>query len=279
VAIDALAIGAVTPEARGRLNGAMQAGMLIGRSVFGGGVLLIGTWLGRGGMVGALVIWIVAAMAGAAGLGGLEPGRRGAADGFMRHLAGALRLRATWIGLAFAASSAAAFEAAGQLAGPFLVDRGVAPSAIGAFFGLPVVGAMLLGGLAGGWAADRGDRHRTAAWSLIGFVAPIVALAIFDFAGGSGAAMRMTLLALMYFFVGAFTASSYSIFMDLTDPRLGATQFSAFMAGTNACESWSVWAAGRLAAGPGYPAAFVAMAAVSVASLPLLRLMRRAARP
>ena len=43
VAIDALAIGAVPPGERGRLNGAMQAGMLTGRSVFGGGVLLLGT--------------------------------------------------------------------------------------------------------------------------------------------------------------------------------------------------------------------------------------------
>ena len=38
MAIDALAIGAVPPESRGRLNGAMQAGMLTGRSLFGGGV-------------------------------------------------------------------------------------------------------------------------------------------------------------------------------------------------------------------------------------------------
>ena len=47
VAIDALAIGAVPPQTRGRLNGAMQAGMLTGRSVFGGGMLILGTWLRR----------------------------------------------------------------------------------------------------------------------------------------------------------------------------------------------------------------------------------------
>ncbi len=273
VAIDALAIATVTPETRGRLNGAMQAGMLIGRSVFGGGVLLIGTSLGREGMIAALVIWIVAAMIGAAGLGGLEPERRRDAAGFIPLLIKAMRLRTTWLGMAFALISAAAFEATGQLAGPYLVDRGVSSAAIGAFFGLPVVGAMLIGGLTGGLLADRFGRYRLAALSLAGFVVPIVMLAAIDPAAGGTA--RMTLLATMYFFVGAFTATSYAIFMDLTEPKLGATQFSAFMAGTNACESWSVWAAGRLTVAQGYPAAFFVMSLVSLAALPLLLVMRK----
>ncbi len=79
----------------------------------------------------------------------------------------------------------------------------------------------------------------------------------------------------MYFFVGLFTASSYAIFMDLTHPRVGATQFSAFMAATNACESWTTWSAGLIVASHGYPAAFLIMAGVSLAGLPLLRGLRR----
>ncbi len=278
VAIDALAIGVVEPEARGRLNGAMQAGMLIGRSVFGGGVLLIGTWLGREGMLIALIAWILAAMIGAVGLRGTEPKLRGTTAGFTSHLVSAFRLRTTWLGLVFAVISASAFEATGQLAGPYLVDREVSAAAIGAFFGIPVVGAMLIGGLVGGHLADRWGRYRMVALSLAGFVLPIVALAAVD-AALATATMRMALLSAMYFFVGAFTASSYSVFMDLTDPRLGATQFSAFMAGTNACESWSVWAAGRLTAAQGYPAAFVVMSLVSLTALPLLALMRRMGSP
>ena len=275
VAIDALAIGAVAPDARGRLNGAMQAGMLTGRSLFGGGVLIIATTIGREGMVAALVAWILAAMSAAFLLGNLEPARRAAATGFLTLLAAAVRLRTTWLGLAFALVSAAAFEATGQLAGPFLIDRQVESAAIGVFFGLPVVAAMLLGGLAGGLLADRWGRLRVAGITLAGFVAPIVVLAVSD-AGLAGALPRMALLTLMYFFVGAFTATSYAIFMDLTDARLGATQFTAFMAATNACESWSVWAGGRIAAAQGYPAAFLVMSAVSLASAPLLALIRRA---
>ena len=272
VAIDALAINAVPAGGRGRLNGAMQAGMLLGRSVFGGGVLLVGASFGREWIVGSLAAWILMALAGAVMLREAEPPRRGGA--FVGTLASAFRLRTTWIGLAFALVSAAAFEATGQLAGPFLVDRGAATGAIGFFFGVPVVGAMLVGGLAGGTLSDRWGRLQAAAGSLTGFVGTIVLLAMVDLAGAAGPGLLMAVLTAVYFFVGFFTAVSYAMFMDLTDPRLGATQFSAFMAATNGCESWSVWTSGRLVAAQGYPAAFLVMSAISLLGLPLLALMR-----
>lgn len=274
VAIDALAIGAVPPEARGRLNGAMQAGMLTGRSVFGGGVLLAGAWFGREWIIGSLVAWIVVALTGALMLREAEPPRRADAGAFFGALAAAIRLRTTWIGLAFALVAAAAFEATGQLAGPFLVDRGVASGTIGIFFGLLVVGAMLGGGLVGGLLSDRLGRLPSAAGSLVGFVLLIVLLALADL-GGAAAITLIALLTGMYFFVGFFTAVSYALFMDLTDPRLGATQFSAYMAATNGCESWSALAGGRIVAAQGYPAAFLVMSAVSLLGLPLLVLLRR----
>ena len=278
VAIDALAIGAVPPEARGRLNGAMQAGMLTGRSVFGGGVLLVGTWLGIAGIVATLVLWILVAMIAAVWLRRIEMPQRPGGASFRGALAAAARMKTTWVGLAFALVSAAGFEATGLLAGPFLVDRNVPEATIGVFFGVLVVAAMLTGGLAGGAAADRFGRLRTAALSLAGFAGAIVVLAAADAAGGAGTPVLIALLGVMYFFVGVFTAASYALFMDLTDPRLGATQFSAYMAATNACESWSAWGGGRLAAAYGYPAAFVVMSLVSIASLPLLAVMRRMSR-
>ena len=275
VAIDALAIGAVPPAERGRLNGAMQAGMLTGRSVFGCGVLLLGTWFGREWIIIALVAWILAALGAAVMLREAEPPPRDRAHAFLGLLASALRRRGTWLGLAFALLSAAAFEATGQLAGPYLIDRGVPSETVGVFFGLFVVGAMLVGGLIGGASSDRWGRLTSAAASLTGFVAAIVLLAFVDLGGASDGPGLIALLTTMYFFVGFFTAVSYALFMDLTDPRLGATQFSAFMAATNACESWSAFTSGRIVASQGYPAAFFAMSAVSLLALPLLRLMRR----
>lgn len=273
VAIDALAINAVPADQRGLLNGAMQAGMLGGRSLFGGGALVAAAWFGWHAIVLLLIawIWITLAIVMLMKMPAVPVSARPRGE-FTRALSGALRQKTTWMGMAFALTSAAAFEATGQLAGPFLVDRGVSPAAIGLFLGIVVVAAMLTGGLVGGAVSDRWGRRRSVAVFLAGFVAAILLLSAWDAAaGGAQPAVLLVLLAVMYLFVGLFTAASYALFMDLTDPRLGGTQFSAFMAATNGCESWSALAGGRVAAASGYPAAFAAMCAASLASLWLLR--------
>ena len=175
----------------------------------------------------------------------------------------------------FAGVSGAAFEATGQLAGPYLIDRGVSSETIGVFFGGFVVVSMLIGGIAGGLLADRLVRTTVAALSLAGFVVAITALAIVDLFGATSPVLLIALLTIMYFFVGQFTASSYAIFMDLTYPRVAATQFTAFMAATNACESWAAWLAGLIVVRYSYPTAFVVMCVVSLLGLPLLAQIRR----
>jgi MFS transporter, PAT family, beta-lactamase induction signal transducer AmpG len=279
VAIDALAIRTVPVESRGWLNGTMQAGMLVGRSLFGGGVLLLLASFGRAWIVGALMAWIWLALLILPWVA--EPSADGSvADRlreFSRHLAAAGRTASTWWGLAFALTSAAAFEATGQLAGPFLVDRGVAVGTVGLFFGVFVVAATLAGGLVGGLLADRRGHARMCAIFLAGFVFMILGLAVADRAGSSTFVLLAWLTG-MYLFVGLFTAASYALFMDLTDPRLGGTQFSAFMSATNGCESWSAWSGGRLAGAFGYPVAFVTMSAVSLVTLPILAFLKRSHR-
>jgi len=280
VAIDALAIGTVPPDQRGKINGAMQAGMLVGRSLFGGGVLLAGAWLGREAVILALVAWI---------LGGLtllafarEADQRTTAStlptprAMLTALVAVARQRATRVGLAFALVSAAAFEAAGQLAGPYLVDRGVPTGTIGLFFGVFVVASTLAGGLIGGWLSDRWGRERSAGVFLAGVVASVALLGVLDAAGTTSHNLLIAVLSGMYFCVGLFTVASYALFMDLTDPRLGATQFSTFMAATNACESWSGLAGGRLVDSAGYSTAFLVMSVVSLLSLSLLPPLQRA---
>jgi len=272
VAIDALVIGTAPPQERGRLNGAMQAGMLVGRSLFGGGVLLVGATFGTSGIIVALITWICVPLL----LISLvrEPARvsvPGVTAVPMRAaLSDVFRLRSTWIGLAFGLTGAAAFEATGQLAGPFLVDRGVASTTIGVFFSVYVVAATLTGGLVGGWLSDRWGRTRALRVFLIVMVATVAALGWIDLRGGASPALLITLLVAMYFTVGLFTVASYAFFMDLTHPRLGATQFTTFMAATNGCESWSAWAGGTIVAASGYGWAFLIMAGVSLLTLALL---------
>ncbi len=184
VAIDALAINLVPEHQRGSLNGCMQAGMLVGRSAFGGGALLVASVSGIAWVIVALVVCIWMTLVCVIFV--REPpatfGISRRLTDFRQHLQAALRRRATWLGLAFALVSASAFEATGQLAGPFLVDRGVSDRTIGLFFGLAVVSATLVGGLIGGKLSDRWGRIRAVAIFLVGFVAMIAGLAFTDVA-------------------------------------------------------------------------------------------------
>jgi hypothetical protein len=86
----------------------------------------------------------------------------------------------------------------------------------------------------------------------------------------------MALYSGMYFFTGMFTAASYALFMDITEPRLGATQFSTYMAATNGCEAWVVYSTGILAASYNYGVAFFIMCAISLVSLLVLRKIKGA---
>jgi len=273
VAIDALAINIVPEQQRGWLNGCMQAGMLVGRSLFGGGALLVVANWGSRAVIIALIacIWITLLLL----LFAKEPVER--ADfkhrlgAFRLHFVAALRRRTTWLGLGFALIAGAGFETTGQLAGPFLLDRGVSEKTIGIFFGVVVVGVTLIGGLIGGKLSDRWGRLRAAGIFLVGFVLMIVGLAVSDLAMEKpDAAILLGWMAGMYGCIGLFTAASYALFMDLTDTRLGGTQFSSFMAATNGCESWSAWAGGRMAGGGNYASAFLSLSVVSLLSLPLL---------
>jgi MFS family permease len=279
VAIDAFAIQVVPETGRGLLNGSMQAGMLVGRSVFGGGSLIVLGLFGREWILAALVVWILVALGALGALRLAEPAARGGAGAprLGAALRAMLRRRTTWWGLAFALVGAAGFEAAGQLAGPYLVDRGETTSAIGLFFGAVVVAATITGGLVGGRISDRWGRLRSCAVFLLGFVAVIAALGVIDFGGAASPLVRYLLLGAMYLFVGLFTAASYALFMDLTDPAIGGTQFSTYMSATNACESWSAWVGGRVAGASGYPAAFLVMSAASLVGLPVLARLRRLA--
>ncbi len=280
VAIDALAIQVAKSEERGLLNGCMQAGMLLGRSLFGGAALLVASIVGWTGVIYGLTacIWLSLSLLffiqePVAPLATAVP--------FISHLGAALKEAKTWWALAFALISAAAFEASGALAGPFLLDRQVSQETIGLFFALPAVIATLIGGMIGGYVSDRFGRVASVALSLIGIVTVVMGLSGLD-AFRPTEPVREALIVMfttLYLFIGFFTASSYALFMDLTHPRLGATQFSAFMAATNGCEAWSAWAAGRLVAWNGYASSFLVMSLISLSSLWLLRGLTRQHRP
>ncbi len=282
VAVDALAIGSIPAEERGALTAWMQGGMLLGRSLFGGGALLLEGALGGSAVILLMIasIWssLVILLWSDEQESAAGPSKDGGLRGFTQALRSAFSVRRTWQGLGFALLSGAGFELAGAVAGPFLLDHGASKTSVGWFLSLPVVAAMLAGAAAGGRLSDRLGRRLAAALALGLTCAAVLTLAAAD-AAGAGPRALIGLFTILYAAIGVFTAASYALFMELTDARLGATQFSAYMGATNACESWSAVLGGRLIAASGYPAAFAAMALLSLCALPLLRSREAEALP
>jgi predicted MFS family arabinose efflux permease len=272
VAVDTYALAVVPIEERGAINAWMQAGMLVGRSIFGGGALLLDARIGPGATIVLLVVAIWSSLAVLAIAGEPEPARTDLPVAtrrrtFLAAFVDVLRRRTTWLVLVFAAVGGAGFESVGLLVGPYLLDGGFSSEQIGAFLFLPTVAAMILGAIVAGRRADRFDRRREAGLALVCLTATILLLSVL---GSMGGWVTLLLLGLLYFFIGAFTTASYALFMDMTDRRLGATQLSAYMSATNLCESWSAFAVGALVAALGYGAAFSVMALASLVVLPVL---------
>jgi len=277
VAIDALAIRSVTPSEQGALNAWMQAGMLAGRSLFGGAALVLRARVGDPAVVAALVGAIVIAGGAVLTLSPDADRRRASFSEFSSAVLRVARDRRTWMGLGFAATAGAGFEFIGAFAGTWLIDLGASEERVGIFIAVAAVASTLLGGFVGGRLVDRSPRPRSLAGLVALSAAAAVVAGLVDFVA-AGAPAAMAALVGVYLTLGALTTATYAHFMRLTSPDLGATQFSAFMGATNACESWAVWSGGRIMQRSSFGAAATTMALVSLASVAWLFTPRTVSR-
>jgi MFS family permease len=283
--IDSLAIARVPESERGAVNAFMQVGMLGSRALFGGGALLLASRVPDGVLVLALMLAI--ASSAMVLLLGVSPAALAVGNGSVAErlsdTVSALRdmvsSPVTWLGFTFAATAGAGFKSVTALAGTFLVDHGASKDAVGRFFLLPAVVSMAVGAWLGGRLADRLPRARVVAVAEV-----CAALAVAAVGAGGGGVWKLSvenlfvLMAVLYFTIGLATAASYALFMDLTNPRLAATQFCVFMAGINLCEAWSTRSLGLLIERVGYGRAISLMALPSLLALTLLPAIARRRR-
>lgn len=275
VAIDNLAIASTTPAERGRITASMQAGLLGGRFLFGAAALGLASTFGARPIVIALVVLLVGGAALALAYTPPPPPERG--EHPARSFGHSLRLvagsRVTWVALLFAAVGGTAFEATAGVARLYLSGRGLTGAEIAAEFGVPTLFSMAGGAWIGGQLADRLGRLRAVAGS--GLLVSVTVAGVAAAAGSQPIVAVLAALFALHVAIGMFTASSYALFMDLTDKVVAATQFSAFMAATNLCESWSIALCGTWVAQHGYPATFARFALLGVLALAPLWLLRR----
>lgn len=281
VAIDALAVSSTPPGERGSMTSWMQLGMLAGKAVFGGVALAAEQVVGARAVVFALValVWVSSGLVWLAREAPLERGGRASErfGRFARLFSSVLQQPATWLGLLLAVVAGAAMEAAGSIAGPLLIDRGLDKADVGWFLAGPAVLCMAVGALVGGRISDGPrDRERTLALAVLAVAAAVAALAVAASEEiGAPRFLLLPTLGAVQFTFGIYTASAYALFMELTDPKLGGTQFSAYMGGVNLCSVWATWTVGELAGRFDYSPALLSVTAASLAALPLLAVVRR----
>ncbi len=178
-----------------------------------------------------------------------------------RQLIRSARTSVVWLGLGFALVAPAAFKSLEAVIGPFLIDRGYDELEVGSFTATFMIGAMIVGSLLAGRLSQRFPMRRFVAVALLMNLASIGTLAVSDWI--TPGTFLLPLLTVIALTIGMLTVAMYAWLMNITDKSLAATQFTLFMAGTNACEAWSTIAFGQLQVRFGYPSSMAVLCMIS----------------
>jgi PAT family beta-lactamase induction signal transducer AmpG len=306
VAIDALAVNVLKQEERGLANGLMFGGAYLGQAIGGSGVLFLTPYLGFKAtffVVAAAILSVTLMVAlplrepkgpprpagGASRLGaaGREIAR------FAKDSARAfVGTRAALVGVVFALLPAGAYALGLALQSNLAVELGLDDTRVG-WINLWSTIISALGCVAGGWLSDRFGRLRTLALYLFATAIPTLALALAMQRHGwimpvapdaphravpAAALVSMFWWATLSYAIpqGLMYGTRTALFMDVTTPRVAATQFTAYMALLNLVISysanWQGWTVERW----GYPATLALDSALGLISIALLPLMRPA---
>lgn len=308
VAIDALAVNVLRTDERGLANGLMFGGAYLGQALGGAGVLFLMPYTGFSAtffVVAALILSVTLLVAlpmrepkgppraRAAGSAVAAAGRE-IVDFVMQSLRAFVGTRAAFVGVLFALMPAGAYALGLALQSNLAVELGMTDTQIG-WLSLWSAVISAAGCVVGGWLSDRFGRRRTLAIYLVGTAIPTAALAWVMQRHGWIMPVSPTALgravpepSLVSFFwtatlsysvfQGLMYGTRTALFMDVTNPRVAATQFTAYMALLNFVISYSATWQGRAVEKWGYPVTLgldAALGLVCIALLPLMALPKR----
>ncbi|WP_218920242.1 MFS transporter [Chondromyces crocatus] len=277
VGVDAFAIDVLEEHERGTANGVMWSMKYAGVAVGGGGFAMISGSIGFRGLflIMATMIFVVAVLP-AMVRERPRPARASVLTETPRVLLTTLRsfaLRATFFALILYVLAPAGSGLLGAMASPFFKNRlGYSDEEIGALSGLYAAGLSAVGAFAGGVLSDRLGRRRAVLLFTLISAAIHVAFSLLEARWGSRTVVYS--LALTGAFADGMLQATYlSLAMDLSNPAVGGTQFTAFMSLANVRNSWTAWLGGRAAERLSAPEMYLLAAASLIAPLVLLPLV------
>ena len=303
VAIDALAVNVLKEDERGLANGLMFGGAYLGQAVGGSGVLFLAPLIGFPTtylFVGAciLLVTLLVALPIRETPDPTRVRREGPAlqaivgeiGGFVREAVRAFfGTRAATVGLIVAVLPAGAYALGLALQSNLAVELGMSDPQV-ATLNLWSTVASALGCVAGGWLSDRFGRRKTLALYIAAMSIPTLWLASemqkagwimpVDVNAANRPHVPAELLSVFWsatiiysVFNGLMYGTRTALFMDVTTPRVAATQFTAYMALLNLVISYTANWQGRAVTALGYPKTLVIDSFVGLICLLFLPLM------
>jgi PAT family beta-lactamase induction signal transducer AmpG len=300
VAIDALAVGALRDEERGLANGLMFAGANVGQMIGGGGVLLLTKLVPSFNYTFFFVVGCILAVTFGVALQLREPptprppageGPRVGAE-LKAYLVSAFKSilgsRVAVAALVIALLPAGPYALALALQSNLAVELGMSDDRVGYLAGLSTaVGAV--GCVTGGWLSDRLGRRKALALYVLLMAVPNVSLAVAMYRRGWIMPIdpRManrpdpgaTLVTIFWWttivyalFNGLMYGARSALYMDISNPAVAATQFTAYMAMMNLVISYTAIWQGQAVVRWGYPVTLVADAVFGLVCLVVLPL-------
>jgi len=304
VAIDALAVGSLAESERGMANGLMFGSAYLGQTIGGSAVLFLMKYLGIVGStvfvaatIASVTLFVVVPMREAPAPPNSSPASSGlgaALREILKFLEEAVRALffnlSGFLGLLFAVLPAGAMALGLALQSNLAVELGMNDDGV-AMINLvsAVISAVCC--VLGGLISDRLGRRRMLAVYIALMSVPTVLLAralsaehwilpvdMNDPArrtASTGLLSVFWIATLVYNgFNGLMYGTRTALFMDVTDPKVAATQFTAYMALMNVCIAYSARWQGFWAEHHGYPNTLLIDAGIGLVSLILLPFLR-----
>ncbi len=302
VAIDSLAVNTLAEHERGLANGLMFAGASVGQAIGGSGVLFMMAFVGFQGsfifvaaVILAVTVFIVLPMKEAVVLnlpvipaGGALRAAGTEMKGFaVQSFRSFLGTEGAFKGVFFALLPAGAMSLGLALQSNLAVELGMDDDQVGMlnlWSSIISAGCMVLGG----YLSDRWGRRRTLFFYLAGMSLPVIYLMLVLQAQGyvmprapGGPAIPALVTALWIaslsysVFQGLMYGTRSAIFMDVTNPVVAATQFTAYMAMMNLAISIAASWQGVAVEAWGYPVTLAVDAVTGLLCLLLLPALKR----
>lgn len=275
ICIDALAIRSVPKEEVGKINGIMQAGMLVGRSVFGGAGVYIAHALGLNALVYFLIgaVWISLFVLQRTDFSKAEV-KSVSVWQYILDFWRLLKGPGFWLLIFITYFAGFSYNGMSTITSAMLSKFGATPLEHTLTYSLLLPIAMTLGALIGGYLSDAKAGARVLQINLAFSVVTSMAVGyLFDHF--PGLFVLIPSYVVFYFFIGATTASLYGFLMKHTSREFAALEFSIFMAVVNMCDSSTSYLTGQLVEKHSYFVSSAMIGLICSATLVFLAVFQR----